>query len=97
MASERLATWSLAKMLVMWFPTVAGARANRLAIVALPSPLAMRSSTSRSRRRQLGKGLVGARAGQVAQRLPGDTRAEDRLAGGHGGDRADDVVRRRLP
>src|SRR5262249_1879132 len=49
MASARLATCSLLKMLVTWLPTVLGDTSRRAAMLALPRPAAMRSSTSRSR------------------------------------------------
>ena len=46
-ASARLATCNLAKMFEMWLPTVLGAKPSRLAIAALPNPLAISVSTSR--------------------------------------------------
>ena len=61
MASGRDAAWILAKMLVMWLPTVLGATVSRAAMVVLSSPDAIRSRTSRSRAVSLGKAgsLVG--------------------------------------
>ena len=91
-ASARLATWSLAKMLEMWLLTVLGASPSRAAMAALARPVAMRPSTSRSRAVSSGNAVGSERgAGQVGQRTSGDSGAEDRLAGRDGRDGADHV------
>ena len=91
MASLRLATPSLRKIAEMWLPTVLGASPSRCAIVALFAPVAIASSTSRSRGESPARTGDSRGAVKLASTL-GDSLSEDHVPTGDRPDRPFDLV-----
>ena len=94
-AAARSATSSLAKMVVRLLLTVLGERCSSRRSPAVRRPAASSSRISRSRAVSSGNGSAAPAAGgcgEVVEHPRGDARAEDRLAGGDGPDRAGDLV-----
>ena len=94
MAAERSETCSLVKMFETWLRTVFRLIMSSWAIVALPLPAAIISSTSRSRSVSDGNAAAvePAPAAKWSIDPRGDLGPEDRLAGGGRPDGADDLV-----